>query len=128
MTVARQSLGRDAEDMVAARLASRGWRIVARNVRVVDVRGEIDLIAVDGADLVFVEVKARRAGSFAGPERPALAVGPQKQRKLRSLAAAWLRERGYDLPRHRDLRFDVIGLRLDSAGNIIDWEHFRAAF
>ncbi|MFL5871314.1 MAG: YraN family protein [Solirubrobacterales bacterium] len=128
MTVARQTLGRDAEELVAARLERAGWRIVARNVRVTEVRGEIDLIAVDGGALVFVEVKASRAGAVRGPERPVVAVGPVKQRKLRSLAAAWLRERGYDVPRHRDLRFDVVGLRLDAAGRVVESEHLRAAF
>lgn len=128
MTVARQTLGRDAERLVAERLVRAGWRIVARNVRVAELRGEIDLIAVDGPALVFVEVKARRAGSALGPETPAMAVGARKRAKLRSLAAAWLRERGYDVPRHRDLRFDVVGLRLDSAGRVTEYEHIRAAF
>lgn len=128
MTVARQTLGRRAEDLVARRLRAAGWRIVARNVRVAELRGELDLIALDGAALVFVEVKARRAGSFAGPETPALAVGPSKRAKIRSLAAAWLRERGYDAPRHRDLRFDVVGLRLDAAGRVVEYEHIKAAF
>lgn len=128
MTVARQTLGRAAERLVAARLERAGWRIVARNVRVAELRGEIDLIAIDGPALVFVEVKARRAGSVLGPETPAMAVGHRKQAKLRSLAAAWLRERGYDVPRHRDLRFDVVGVRLDAAGRVTDYEHIRAAF
>jgi putative endonuclease len=128
MTVARQTLGRDAEALVAGHLEAAGWRIVARNVRVTALRGEIDVIAVDGSDLVFVEVKARRAGARLGPVIPAGAVGLGKQRKIRSLAAAWLRERGYDVPRHRDLRFDVIGVRLDGAGRVVDWEHLRAAF
>jgi putative endonuclease len=128
MTVARQTFGREAEALVCTRLERAGWTIVARNVRVAEVRGEIDVIAVDGFALVFVEVKARRAGARLGPVTPAGAVGVAKQRKIRGLAAAWLRERGYDIPRHRDLRFDVIGLRLDSAGRIVDWEHLRAAF
>jgi putative endonuclease len=128
MTVGRQRLGRSAEQVVADRLRRAGWRIVARNVRVAEVRGEIDLIATHGSALVFVEVKARRAGTGFGPETPAGAVGPLKQRKLRSLAAAWLRERGYDVPRHRDLRFDVVGLRLDAAGRVVDYEHLRGAF
>ncbi|HEX2129396.1 MAG TPA: YraN family protein [Solirubrobacterales bacterium] len=128
MTAARQELGRQAERLVAARLQGDGWRIVARNVRVAGLRGELDLIALDGSALVFVEVKARRAGSLAGPERPALAVVHRKRLKIRGLAAAWLRERGYDVPRHRDLRFDVIGLRLDGAGRLVEWEHIRAAF
>jgi putative endonuclease len=95
---------------------------------VADLRGEIDVVAVDGDALVFVEVKARRDGARFGPVTPAGAVGVAKQRKLRSLAAAWLRQRGYDVPWHRDLRFDVVGLRLDAAGRVVEWEHLRAAF
>jgi putative endonuclease len=128
MTVARQNLGRQAEALVARRLPQEGWLIVARNARTSDVRGEIDLIGVDGDALVFVEVKARSASSVMGPEVPALAVGPRKRAKLRSLASAWLRDRGYDVPRHRTLRFDVVGLRLDAAGRVTEYSHLRAAF
>ena len=101
---------------------------MARNVRTAEVRGELDLIGVDGSALVFVEVKARRAGSTHGPETPAMAVGPRKRAKLRGLAAAWLRERGYEVPRHRELRFDVIGLRLDERGRVTEYQHLRGAF
>ena len=128
MTVARQNLGRQAEELVAERLQREGWLMVVRNVRTPDVRGEIDLIGVDGDALVFVEVKARRAGTVLGPETPALAVGPRKRVKLRALAGAWLRDRGYDVPRHRELRFDVVGLRLDAAGRVTEYDHLRAAF
>jgi putative endonuclease len=128
MTAARQSTGRQGEQIVARRLAAAGWRIVERNSRVPGIRGELDLIGVDGPDLVFVEVKARRAGSTLGPETPAMAVGQRKRAKLRALAAAWLRERGYAVPRHRDLRFDVIGLRLDATDRVVEYEHLRAAF
>jgi putative endonuclease len=128
MTIARQSLGRQGEDLVAQRLRRDGWSIVGRNVRTSDVRGELDLIGVDGDALVFVEVKARRDGSARGPETPALAVGARKQMKLRALASAWLRDRGYDVPRHRTLRFDVVGLRLDAAGRVTEYSHLRAAF
>jgi putative endonuclease len=128
VTVARQRTGRRAEDLVAARLARQGWTIVDRNARPREVRGEIDLVALDGEALVFVEVKARRSGSVVGPETPATAVGPRKRARLRGLAAAWLRGRGYDVPGHRELRFDVVGLRLDAAGELVDYEHLRAAF
>jgi putative endonuclease len=128
MSAARQQLGRQAEELVAARLAREGWAIVTRNARTSEVRGEIDLIGLDGDALVFVEVKARRAGATIGPETPAMAVGARKRGKLRSLAIAWLRDRGYDVPRHRDLRFDVIGVRLDAADRVTEYEHIRSAF
>lgn len=128
MTVARQRTGRHGEDLVTDRLERAGWLIVERNARASEVRGEIDLIALDGEALVFVEVKARRAGSAVGPETPAMAVGPRKQSKLRSLAAAWIRDRGYEVPRHRELRFDVVGLRLDQRGEPVEYEHLRGAF
>ena len=128
MTDSRQTLGRRAEDLAASRLRAAGWSIVARNVHIAGIRGELDLIGVDGAALVFVEVKARRLGAALGPETPAAAVGARKRAKIRSLAAAWLRERGYDVPRHRELRFDVIGVRIDPGGRVAEWEHIRAAF
>ncbi len=127
MTAARQRLGREAEDLVAARVEAAGWRIVARNVRTAAVRGELDLIALDRATLVFVEVKARRAGSAVGPETPAMAVGARKRAKLRQLAAAWLRE-SEAVPRHRELRFDVVGMRFGPGATVTEYEHLRGAF
>ena len=114
--------------MAAARLSRTGVRVLARNQRTREVAGEIDLIALDGSDLVFVEVKAIRAGAVRGPERPVLAVGPRKQRKLRSLAIAWLRDHDGFVPRHSALRFDVVGVRIDADGEPIEWEHVRDAF
>jgi putative endonuclease len=128
MSDARQRLGRAAEALVADSLKSRGMRIVARNARTSSVRGEIDLIAVDGQALVFVEVKALRTTSLGGPERPAMAVGHRKRHKLRSLALAWLREHDGSVPPHGALRFDVVGLRLDSYGHAVEWEHVHGAF
>jgi putative endonuclease len=128
MPNARQLLGDRAEAIVAARLTGSGMRVVARNQRTSEVRGELDIVAVDDGALVFVEVKALRAGTIAGPERPALAVGRRKQRKLRSLAVAWLRDHDGFVPPHRTLRFDVVGLRIDAAGRVTEWEHVRAAF
>jgi putative endonuclease len=128
MANARKRLGNHAETLAAARLSRSGMRIVARNQRTTEVQGELDLIAVDGRDLVFVEVKALSAGAVVGPERPVLAVGHRKQRKLRSLAIAWLRDHDGFVPPHDVLRFDVVGLRIDAAGRPVEWEHVRAAF
>ena len=128
MTTARMRLGRHAETLVAARLAGSGMRIIARNQRTSEVPGELDLIALDGRELVFVEVKALSAGATAGPERPVMAVGWRKRRKLRSLAIAWLHDHDGFVPGHDALRFDVVGVRVDAAGRAVDWEHVRAAF
>jgi len=56
-----------------------------------------------------------------------MAVGPRKRAKLRALAVAWLRDRGHDVPRHRELRFDVVGVRLEG-GRLSEYEHLRGAF
>jgi putative endonuclease len=53
----RSDLGRRGEDVAAAYLERRGLRILGRNVQVS--RGEIDLVALEGGCLVFVEVKSR---------------------------------------------------------------------
>lgn len=126
MTVARQRLGRRAEDLVAERLRRAGWRIVQRNARTRT--GELDLIALDGPVLVFVEVKAGRAGTEYGPERPALAVGPRKQRRLRRLAREWLAAE--ERPRPSGVsgyRFDVVGVSFGCDGRT-DVDHIRDAF
>ena len=128
MSVSRQLLGRRAEEIVARELGVAGWQIVARNVRVPEVRGEIDLIALDGRTLVFVEVKALSAPARFGPETPAAAVGPRKRAKLRRLGVAWLRDPESAVPPHRGLRFDVVGLRLDGSGEVVERTHLRAAF
>ena len=124
MTFARLELGRRAERLVALRLELAGWRLVGRNVRLPS--GELDIVALDGSTLVFVEVKAGRAGATVGPERPAHAVGRRKQLKLRRLAREWIAERrgpsgvsGY--------RFDVVGVSFGLDG-LADVDHIRNAF
>jgi putative endonuclease len=125
MTDPRRRIGRLAEDLVAARLARAGWELVERNARTR--YGELDIVALDGRALVFVEVKAGRAGSAFGPERPVLGVGPQKQQRIRRLAVAWIRERR-DIPRYTQIRFDAVGVTLDRAGQVTDYEHLKGAF
>jgi putative endonuclease len=127
MTPNRQRLGRRAETLVARELERRGWRIVDRNARPAEVRGELDIVAVDRGELVIVEVKAGRVGAALGPVSPLEMVGPRKRARLRRLAAAWACEHRAELPRLRGLRIDVVGLRVDAAGRIAEWQHVRAA-
>ncbi len=125
MTDPRRRIGQLAEDLVATRLAQSGWALVERNARTR--YGELDIVALDGRALVFVEVKAGRAGSAFGPERPVLGVGPRKQQRIRRLAVAWIRERR-DIPRYAEIRFDAVGVTLDHSGRVTDYEHIKSAF
>jgi putative endonuclease len=125
MTEARRRTGQIAEDLVAARLAEAGWEIVERNARTR--HGELDVVALDGSTLVFVEVKAARAGTSFGPERPILAIDFRKQRRVRRLAAAYMAERR-DLPRYEEIRFDAVGVTLDHAGRAVAVDYVKGAF
>jgi putative endonuclease len=125
MTEPRQRLGRLAEDLVARRLADSGWRILERNARTR--HGELDIIALDRRTLVFVEVKAGRAGSSFGPERPVHSIDFRKQLRVRRLATAWMGERR-GLPRYAEIRFDAVGVTYDRASRPVDYEHIEAAF
>ncbi|HET6999264.1 MAG TPA: YraN family protein [Solirubrobacterales bacterium] len=125
MTIARQRTGQMAEDLVARRLAAAGWEIVERNARTR--YGELDIVALDGRTLVFVEVKAGRAGAVFGPERPILAVDNRKQLRVRKLATAWMAERRV-ASRYNEIRFDAVGVTFDRSGRAVDVEHIEAAF
>jgi len=126
MTAQRQRTGRLAEELVARRLAAAGWEIVARNARTR--HGELDIVARDGRELVFVEVKAVRAGGARGPRRPVHAVDPRKRRRVRRLAAAWLADHR-DRPYAERIRFDAVGVTFDRDGRrVLEVEHLRAAF
>lgn len=95
------SIGALAEDRAAAYLAAAGYRIVARNVRLPG--GELDIVCLDGAMLVFVEVKARSAAGFGSALR---AVDARKRTTLRRLAEDYVQ---IVAPAGR-FRFDVVAI------------------
>jgi putative endonuclease len=105
--------GQKAEDLAAAFLQTKGMAVVERNFRAKV--GEIDIIAKDGDEVVFVEVRARASKGFGGA---AASVGGAKRRKLIRAAALWLQARGWD----GACRFDVVAL---DGGKL---EHLPAAF
>lgn len=125
MTQARLQIGARAEQIVAERLTAAGWRLLARNARTRG--GEIDIVALDGTALVFVEVKAGRAGSRFGPERPVLSVDWRKQLRIRRLATEWMAAH-HGLPRYERIRFDAVGVSFDRSGALLGVEHIEAAF
>jgi putative endonuclease len=126
MTEARRRTGNAAEEIVARRLLAARWEVLERNARTR--YGELDIVALDGATLVFVEVKASREDADFGSERPVHAIGPRKQRRVRRLATAWLAERRGSCPRYAAIRFDAVGVSFDRCGRLADIEHIEAAF
>ena len=108
-----QIAGGDAEDRAAAFLAERGLAIVARNFRTR--LGEIDLVARDGATLVFVEVRYRAGKGFGGAVE---SITAGKRSRLVAAANQYLARLGAEPP----CRFDVVTVDGDST----QW--IRAAF
>jgi len=113
-------LGLQGERIAAGYLKRLGYKIVARGRR--DRLGEIDLVAVDGRTVVFVEVKTRRTHEAGGPLE---AVGPDKQRRLSRLALGFLK-------RHHLLenpaRFDVVGITWPDEQQRPAIDHVKNAF
>jgi len=117
---AAKPLGRRGEDAAGRYLKKLGYVIVARGHR--DNIGEIDLIAVEGRTVVFIEVKTRTSHD-AG--HPADAVDEKKQRRLTRLALSYMKR--HDLLECA-ARFDVVAVTWpdDNSSPVI--EHFQNAF
>jgi putative endonuclease len=111
-------LGRRGERAAERYLKRNGYRIVARNFRAAG--AEIDLVAMDGETLVFVEVKTRRSRAAGAPEE---AVDERKQMRMRRAAEAFsVRYRVGE----KDLRFDIVAV--DAAGKRLGIKLLRNAF
>ena len=114
----RRQLGKWGESVAAVHLEAKGFRLVERNWR--SVYGEIDIIAQDNGELVFVEVKTRRGNHMGTPEE---ALTRQKAEKLRQLAQLYLAENGSE----QDWRIDLVAIEIDSRGKLLRCDHMRDA-
>lgn len=114
----RQTLGALGEKVAQEYLERLGYKKVAQNWHA-GRYGEIDLIMIDGNELVFVEVKTRASADFGYPEQ---AVNIFKQKKLIGAAQAFLSQ-------HPQLptipRFDVIAILLSTGNKITDIKHYK---
>jgi putative endonuclease len=113
--------GDHGERVAARHLRQQGMRILARQHQ--SRLGEIDLIALDGPWLVFVEVKTRRSNVAGRPEE---AVTPAKQRQLTRLALEYLKRRRW--LGKRPARFDVVAVTWPTGSSLPEIVHFRNAF
>jgi putative endonuclease len=94
------NLGEKGESLAEAYLTKKGYQILERNFR--NRYGEIDLIARDKDEIVFVEVKARNSCCHG---LPCEAVNLRKQRKIQGVAEYYLLVTGNT---HRSCRMDVV--------------------
>jgi len=115
---AQVALGRRGERAAERYLRRVGYRIVARNFRAAG--AEIDLVAIDGETLVFVEVKTRSSRAAGAPEE---AVDERKQKQMRRAAEAFARRYRAD---EIEMRFDIIAV--DASGKRLEIELLRNAF
>jgi putative endonuclease len=126
----RPALGRRGEEHAAAHMHRLGFSPIGRNERTR--YGEIDLIAFDGRTLVFAEVKTRRVNSrrqgVRPDQQPLVWLRPRQRARLRRLAAAWLREEKHIRPTAHTIRFDAIGVILDTKDRLVSLDHIEGAW
>ena len=103
--------GKNGEQIAVAYLKKKGYRICETNFRCP--LGEIDIIAREKDELVFIEVKTRKSRQLGYPEQ---AVGARKQKKLSQLALWYLQKKKLA---DANARFDVIAITLLSEENEI---------
>ncbi|MFC1826454.1 YraN family protein [Thermodesulfobacteriota bacterium] len=109
MTLKKKELGAKGEEIAVRYLKSRGYRIIERNYRIR--LGEIDIIAEQGNDLVFIEVKTRSGTHFGSPFD---SITIQKQKQLSKVALEYINKQGCN---NRPARFDVVGIEFQVGGN-----------
>ena len=111
------TLGKDGENIAAAFLKKKGFRIIEKNYRTAF--GEIDIIAQDRDVIVFVEVKTRSDTAFGYPFE---AVNPKKREKIRKVALCFMKRQKKESP----ARFDVMSITRARGETRI--EHIQDAF
>ena len=114
----KKTIGQSGEQAAVVFLKSKGFRIIQTNYRVAG--AEVDIIAITGRILCFIEVKTRKSGDFGLPEA---FVTRAKQRKIIRAAKFFSSRKPY---REHLIRFDVISIISDENGMAFD--HLENAF
>ena len=110
--------GGEMESFACCRLEEAGCRILCRNYTILG--AELDIVAEEGAYLLFIEVRARRQGA---PD-PLETVDRPKRRRLLAAAERYL----YEHPTALQPRFDVFAVVTDREGRVLSWRHEKGAF
>ena len=119
MKTRNNATGALGERLAREYLTAHGFAILDANYRAPE--GEVDLVTQKGEELVFVEVKTRRAKRCGVPEE---AVTPAKQAKLIAAAERYLQENGQE---ESPWRIDVISIELNSRDTPRRLDHLENA-
>ena len=119
MTTHRIRLGKWGEGVALRFLQEKGYVLLATNYRCR--WGEVDIVAQEGDELVFVEVRTRRDVQHGTPEESVTAA---KARRLVATAQEFLQEHDQI---HASWRIDLIAIRLDGDRHVQDIAHVRHA-
>lgn len=115
----RLRLGNWGERVARNFLVEKGYRVLETGFR--SAWGEVDIVAGDGEELVFVEVRTRRGAAFGTPEE---SVTRMKARRLTATAQSYMEEKGVS---GADWRIDLISIVLDSRGRVQELSHLTHA-
>lgn len=115
---ARAVLGAAGEDFAADYLSDLGMQVLDRNWRCRE--GEIDIVLLDGDEIVICEVKTRRTTTYG---QPIEAITRAKFARLRRLAGRWLAD--HEVDTHR-VRLDIVALL--KTGESYKVNHVRGAW
>jgi putative endonuclease len=109
-TDVRKKLGDFGERYALNHLQKQGYKLIAKNYRCK--AGEIDLIAKEGGDIVFIEVRTRKGRGFGTPEE---SVNRLKQAKLIQVAQSYLEAANQE---NAGWRIDVVAIEMFTGGTL----------
>ena len=104
MPTPRTKLGDWGEELAVRFLEEKGYKVISTKYRCA--YGEVDIVAMDGEELVFVEVRTRSPGNFGTPEE---SVSAHKLRRLMATCQDYLQKSGQE---NVEWRVDLISVRL----------------
>ena len=120
---ANRRFGEWGERQARLHLEGKGYVVLATNFR--RRAGEIDIVAEQGDQLVFVEVKARRGDAFGNAEE---SISPVRAERLAEVAEEFLRTgRGGEFGSGTQWRIDLVCLNMDRRGRLISINHIENA-
>lgn len=112
-------IGAIGEELARHHLEAKGYRVVATNYRCR--WGEIDLIARDGREWVFVEVRTRRSSAYGLPEE---SITASKARRLALTAQDFLTQ-GRTRSEEPEWRIDLVAIRLGPGRRVLSIRHLE---